>query len=70
MTSPNIIDRKTRRLLTQAAVLEGVLNGTLAALCTDKLMAELFASAKDLQEEMAKPVELKAWTPAHPRNAS
>lgn len=50
------VDRQTRRLLTQLAALEGVLNGTLATTCATRLQSEAFATAKELREEMAKPM--------------
>ena len=55
MSTP-AVDRKTRRLLTQLAVLEGVLNGSLATVCVDQLKRSLFAEAASLREEMAKPM--------------
>lgn len=52
MTTP-AVDRKTRRLLTQLAALEGALNGLARSFPG---MGETFAAAKDLREEMDKPV--------------
>lgn len=57
------IDRKTRRLLTQLAALEGVLDGTLVALCPDKIRRDLFVSARELREEMNKPLKITPWRP-------
>lgn len=65
------IDRRTRRLLQQLAVLEGVLNGSLATVCVTQLQRSLFTEAAGLREEMAKPMSevVAPWTEWNQRNS-
>lgn len=69
MGSPNTIDRKTRRLLTQLFALEGVEDGTVKGMCADRLKREALATAHDLNAEMGpSEVKITPWTPFNAHN--
>lgn len=57
------LDRKTRKLLTQIACLEGVLNGSFNGMCAEKLKADLFSTAREIRDEWDKPLAITPWSP-------